>query len=88
MYRNGKEWFEKYTISSVPFNANLFYVFLNDFMNQLEATVINDAVFIMDNVMFHKVGYINAEVIRRGFSIMFLPTYSPFLNPIENMFSK
>ena len=57
-------------------------------MDQCESNGIKYSVFIMDNVMFHRGGYISAEGVRRGFSIMCLPPNSPFLNPIENMFAK
>ena len=42
----------------------------------------------MDNVPFHKYVSIRVSVENRGNLIMFLPPYSPFLNPIENMFTK
>jgi transposase len=42
----------------------------------------------MDNVRFHKVAIINNRIIESGHVLKFLPPYSPFLNPIENLFSK
>ena len=42
----------------------------------------------MDNVTFHKNKEMKAMVEAKGHIIIFLPPYSPFLNPIENMFSK
>ena len=42
----------------------------------------------MDNVRFHKTVEIRNILAERNVSFDFLPPYSPFLNPIENMFSK
>ena len=42
----------------------------------------------MDNVAFHKNKEVKAIAEAKRHIIIFLPPYSPFLNPIENMFSK
>ncbi|KAI5154734.1 hypothetical protein ENBRE01_3459 [Enteropsectra breve] len=42
----------------------------------------------MDNVSFHGNQAVKDCIIRNGHSYMYLPPYSPFLNSIENMFSK
>ena len=42
----------------------------------------------MDNASIHKVGVVESEVVSRGHQVQFLPPYSPFLNPIEESFSK
>lgn len=47
-----------------------------------------DVILIMDNVSFHKTDEVKELITLSGFEYMFLPPYSPFLNPIENMFSK
>jgi transposase len=54
----------------------------------MRETGIVNAIFIMDNVPFHRVSEINDTIEREGHGIKFLPRYSPFLNPIENMFSQ
>ena len=41
-------------------------------------------VLVMDNVRVHHARNLNYE----GFRVLYLPAYSPFLNPIENAFSK
>ena len=41
----------------------------------------------MDNVRFHKSRMVNEIIESSGHAIFYLPPYSPFLNPIENMFS-
>lgn len=42
----------------------------------------------MDNVRFHKHINVSARFTEKGHKLVFLPVYSPFLNPIENFFSK
>ncbi|MCP5019015.1 MAG: hypothetical protein GY938_27610 [Ketobacter sp.] len=42
----------------------------------------------MDNVRFHKMNDIKTMIFENGHIVEFLPPYSPFLNPIENVFSK
>ncbi len=43
---------------------------------------------MLDNLGSHKVADIRALVEARGASLIFLPTYSPDLNPIEQVFAK
>jgi len=42
----------------------------------------------MDNVAFHNCAEIRDKIVVRGHFIKYLPSYSPFLNPIENIFSQ
>tara|TARA_R110000868_G_scaffold91080_2_gene252651 strand:- start:8587 stop:8796 length:210 start_codon:yes stop_codon:yes gene_type:complete len=42
----------------------------------------------MDNVSFHKSSKIKDEIEKVGAKILYLPPYSPELNPIEKMWSK
>lgn len=44
----------------------------------------NGAVIVLDNATFHKTAETKLLVQKYGFQILFLPTYSPDLNPIEN----
>ena len=41
----------------------------------------------MDNVPFHKGRNTRERIEQRGASLLFLPSYSPDLNPIENDFA-
>ena len=41
----------------------------------------------MDNAPFHKIHEVKRIVLARGHFIKYLPPYSLFLNPIENMFA-
>ena len=42
----------------------------------------------MDNVAFHKCYEIRHQIEDDGNEVRYLPPYSPFFNPIENIFSK
>ena len=46
------------------------------------------SVLVMDNVSFHRNNMWIEMMENRGFEFKFLPAYSPFLNPFENMFSQ
>jgi len=46
------------------------------------------SIIIMDNVPFHKARQIREIIESRSHLLLLLPPYSPFLNPIENMFAK
>lgn len=45
-------------------------------------------VVVMDNINFHKNSKVKELIESRGASILFLPTYSPDLNPIEHHWFK
>jgi transposase len=45
-------------------------------------------VVVLDNLGSHKVAGVRRAIERAGCQLLFLPPYSPDLNPIENAFSK
>lgn len=45
-------------------------------------------IVIMDNLASHKNGDIRKAIRAAGARLMFLPPYSPDLNPIEHVFAK
>lgn len=45
-------------------------------------------VVVMDNLAAHKVAGVAEAIRAAGASLMYLPPYSPDLNPIEQMFAK
>jgi len=45
-------------------------------------------VLVMDNLQTHKAAGVAAAVAERGASVLYLPPYSPDLNPIELAFAK
>jgi transposase len=42
----------------------------------------------MENVAFHRTAAIRQLIADNGATIKYLPPYSPFFNPIENVFSQ
>src|SRR5262249_19038714 len=47
-----------------------------------------DDIVVLDNLSSHKSEAVKAAIEAAGATLMFLPPYSPDLNPIELMFSK
>jgi transposase len=77
-----------YESSLIAYNANKYATFLNCLFVKLNSLDMNNVILIMDNVRFHKTDEIKRLIENSGFEYKYLPPYSPFLNPIENMFSK
>ena len=57
-------------------------------MDNLKNYAIDNCYFIMENVRFHKIKIVQDLILDYGHIILYLNPYSPFLNPIENVFSK
>jgi transposase len=70
------------------FNIETFSIFIDDFLSKLSMNGITNAILVLDNVSFHKSQVIRAKIEESTHTLIFLPPYSPFLNPIENMFSQ
>ena len=68
-----------------PMNRLIFETYVE---TQLAPTLSKGDVVIMDNVAFHKSEKAEKFVKDRGAWILFLPPYSPDLNPIEMAFAK
>jgi transposase len=47
-----------------------------------------DDVVVMDNLPAHKVAGVQEAIRAAGASVLYLPSYSPDLNPIEQLFAK
>jgi transposase len=75
-------------ISTRAYNTNLFLGYIQGFFDFLVGLELRNCVIVMDNVPFHKSVVIREEFESNGHRIVFLPPYSPYLNPIENLFSK
>ncbi|XP_012557766.1 uncharacterized protein LOC105845029 [Hydra vulgaris] len=78
----------KYEAQTRAFNTESFLDFIRLVLAQLAVNEVVRAILILDNVRFHKTAVVHNEIVRAGHSLIFLPPYSPFLNPIENMFSE
>jgi putative transposase len=62
-------------------NSELFEAYVRDFLIK---ELRPKQVVVMDNINFHKGKKIEDLIKSVGASILFLPTYSPDLNPIEH----
>jgi transposase len=63
-------------------------IFLAYVRQQLIPTLRPDDVVIMDNLSSHKPAGVRQAIESVGAAVLFLPPYSPDLNPIENAFAK
>ena len=68
-----------------PINAQSFLAYVN---HQLIPTLKPRDIVILDNLGSHKGAAVRAAIRAVGARLMFLPPYSPDLNPIEQMFAK
>ncbi|KAI5151513.1 hypothetical protein ENBRE01_2188 [Enteropsectra breve] len=83
-----KHGITKYTSRVTAYNTTAFLEFVQELTLQLNNDGISNAIIIMDNVPFHRSTVISTAIEAAGYRALYLPPYSPFLNPIENMFSK
>jgi len=64
-------------------NTLIFNQWLKDLLCPL---IDENCVIIMDNATFHKSARTRELIESKGAKLLFLPPYSPDLNPIENDF--
>ena len=62
--------------------------FVDYLKNNLIPTLGNDDIVIMDNLRSHHVKEVKETLEKAGIHFMYLPPYSPDLNPIEMLWSK
>jgi transposase len=68
-----------------PMNGPSFLAYVE---RVLAPTLKRGDIVIMDNVSVHKVAGVREAIEARGATLLYLPPYSPDLNPIEQYFSK
>jgi putative transposase len=68
-----------------PINAQRFQIYVKQV---LAPTLKPGDVVVMDNLSSHKGRAVRQAIRARGAKLLFLPKYSPDLNPIEQVFSK
>jgi len=68
-----------------PINGQSFTAWVEQF---LVPTLRPDDVVIMDNLGSHKGADVRTAIRAAGAKLLFLPPYSPDLNPIEQVFAK
>jgi transposase len=66
-------------------NGEMFKAYVEQF---LAPTLRRGDIVFMDNVSVHKVAGIQEAIEARGARVVYLPAYSPDLNPIEQVFAK
>lgn len=71
-----------YDIYDENVNTELYYNFINKIIKLLSS---NDYIFIFDNVSFHHSEKVLELINKSGNKYIFIPPYSPNLNPIENV---
>ena len=62
--------------------------FLAYIQQQLAPTLQPGDIVVLDNLSSHKVSGVRETIERAGATLLYLPPYSPDLNPIELAFSK
>ncbi len=68
-----------------PINGELFQLYVD---KVLAPTLSKGDVVVLDNLGSHKARAARAAIRARGAHLIFLPPYSPDLNPIEQVFAK
>lgn len=68
-----------------PINGQLFRAYVEQF---LVPTLSPGDIVIMDNLGSHKGQAVRKAIRSAGAKLLFLPPYSPDLNPIEQVFAK
>ena len=74
------------TVKDGAFNSTDFVAFLTDMANQNPALLSGEATLVMDNARIHHAVNVIQFLEEKGIRYIFLPPYSPELNPIEVLF--
>jgi len=72
-------------VVNAPMNRHIFEIYVE---KELAPTLEEGDIVIMDNLAAHKSQAAEKAIKAKGAWILFLPPYSPDLNPIEMAFSK
>ena len=72
-------------VLDAPMNGEVFRAYVEQ---MLAPTLRPGDVVIMDNLSAHKVDGIRQAIETQGAELVYLPPYSPDLNPIERLFAK
>jgi transposase len=71
--------------STGPINGERFLAYIEQF---LVPTLKRDDIVVLDNLGSHKGKAVRNAIKAAGARLLFLPKYSPDLNPIEQVFAK
>ena len=70
------------------FNGERYCEFITEVLSAMNDNNLTAFTLIMDNCTIHKVQSVRRLIQESGNTLIFLPPYSPQLNPIEEFFSK
>ena len=62
--------------------------FIEATMNILDRQSKKGVFIVMDNCRIHHSDFVIEAINKSGYKLLFLPPYSPFLNPIEECWAK
>lgn len=68
-----------------PMDGDIFHAYVEQV---LVPTLVAGEIVILDNLANHKLPGVEQAVQSAGATVLYLPPYSPDLNPIENFFAK
>lgn len=77
-----------YSVQDGNGNAQRFCQFIDELADECQHQQLLNCTVIMDNVSFHRTALVRDRLETRGFQIQYLPPYSPFFNPTENLLSQ
>ena len=83
-----REKFLDFQIKTTPYNAESMCGYINEFGLLLPHRGFENCQLILDNATIHRGLNFLEKCENHNINIKFLPPYSPFINPIENLFSK
>jgi transposase len=72
-------------VADGPMDGEMFLAYLRQF---LCPTLRPGDIVILDNLASHKVAGVKQAIAAGGAKLLYLPPYSPDLNPIEKLFAK
>ncbi len=72
-------------VTDEPMDGEMFLAYVRKF---LCPTLRPGDIVILDNLSSHKVNGVQQAITATGATVLYLPPYSPDLNPIEKFFSK
>ena len=70
-----------------PINGDNFLSFVEGLVERMQPWPLPNSILIMDNAAIHCVDGVREMVEAHGSHLIYLPAYSPNLNPIEEAFS-
>jgi hypothetical protein len=77
-----------FQVQDRPYNINNFSEFITSLIHHLNNDAVQGAHFIMHNVRFDRSEEVVTLIEAHGHFAEFLPPYSAFLNPIEELFNQ